>query len=157
MSLRLALPEAIEHLSGSSVVTENEGVVMGALRLLVSLAQAMVEGADGASVTLRRHGRLSTVAATDQTILDMDSEQYAERGRALHRCLDCRTLVPRRVSRYGDALANLYAKSKSLGYQRDSFIAPLGRQPSGRARSTFTAYGDCLRGAGTRTGRRIRH
>ena len=44
---------------------------------MVALARAMVDGADGASVTLRRHGQLSTVAATDQTVLDMDSEQYA--------------------------------------------------------------------------------
>jgi GAF domain-containing protein len=36
-----------------------------------------VGGADGASVSLRRHGRLATVAASDQTISDMDADQYA--------------------------------------------------------------------------------
>jgi hypothetical protein len=52
-------------------------VVDGALRLVVDLALSCVGGADGASVSLLRHGVLSTVAASDQTILDMDADQYA--------------------------------------------------------------------------------
>ena len=52
-------------------------VVDGALRLVVALARATVGGADGVSVSLRRHGRLATVAASDQTISDMDASQYA--------------------------------------------------------------------------------
>jgi len=48
----------------------------GALRLAISLARSVVGGADGVSVSLRRRGRLSTVAATDQTILNMDAGQY---------------------------------------------------------------------------------
>ncbi len=52
-------------------------VVDGALRLVVALAQATVSGADGVSVSLQRHGRLTTVAASDQTISDMDADQYA--------------------------------------------------------------------------------
>ena len=48
-----------------------------ALRLAVALAKKLVRGADGASVSLRRHGILTTVAATDQTVLDMDGHQYA--------------------------------------------------------------------------------
>jgi len=52
-------------------------VVDGALRLVVTVARATVGGADGVSVSLHRHGRLRTVAATDQTVLDMDAEQYA--------------------------------------------------------------------------------
>ena len=51
-------------------------LVDGALRLLVALAGAALGGADGASVSLRRYGALSTVAATDQTIMDMDINQY---------------------------------------------------------------------------------
>ena len=51
-------------------------VIDGALRLIVELARALVEGADGVSVSLLRHGRLSTVAASDQTIMDMDADQY---------------------------------------------------------------------------------
>lgn len=66
----------------------------GALRLLVALARATVSGADGVSVSLLRHGRLRTVAASDQTIADMDGDQYttgegpcvdaSEQGRWFH-------------------------------------------------------------------------
>jgi hypothetical protein len=51
-------------------------VVDGALRLVVELARACVAGADGVSVSLLRHGALSTVAATDRTIMAMDAHQY---------------------------------------------------------------------------------
>jgi GAF domain-containing protein len=54
----------------------NDEVVDGALRLVVALARVTVAGADGASVSLRRRNRLSTVAASDQTVLDMDAGQY---------------------------------------------------------------------------------
>ncbi|MDQ1391166.1 MAG: hypothetical protein QOF30_143, partial [Acidimicrobiaceae bacterium] len=49
----------------------------GTLRMVVALVSASVGGADGVSVSLRRDGRLTTVAATDQTISDMDADQYA--------------------------------------------------------------------------------
>lgn len=52
-------------------------VVDGALRLVVALARAAVGGADGVSVSLRRRDVLATVAASDQTISDMDANQYA--------------------------------------------------------------------------------
>ncbi|MHB1534915.1 MAG: anti-sigma factor antagonist [Acidimicrobiales bacterium] len=58
-------------------IPADDDVVDGALRLVVALARATVGGADGVSVSLRRHGRLSTVAASDQTISDMDCDQYA--------------------------------------------------------------------------------
>jgi anti-anti-sigma factor len=51
--------------------------VDGALRLVVALARALVGGADGASVSLRRHDRLATVASSDETVLAMDADQYA--------------------------------------------------------------------------------
>jgi anti-anti-sigma factor len=60
----------------ASVPADND-VVDGALRLIVALARATVSSADGVSVSLRRHGRLVTVAASDQTISDMDANQYA--------------------------------------------------------------------------------
>jgi anti-anti-sigma factor len=59
-----------------SVPADHE-VLDAALRLVVALARATVGGADGVSVSLRRHGRLATVAASDQTISDMDADQYA--------------------------------------------------------------------------------
>jgi anti-anti-sigma factor len=46
-------------------------------RLVVFLARAVVGGADGVSVSLRHHDVLATVAASDQTISEMDANQYA--------------------------------------------------------------------------------
>jgi anti-anti-sigma factor len=57
----------------------DDDAVDGTLRLVVALARATVSSADGASVSLRRHGYLATVAATDQTIVDMDTDQYETR------------------------------------------------------------------------------
>jgi hypothetical protein len=51
-------------------------VVNGALRLVVDLARSCVRGTDGVSVSLLRHGVLSTVAASDQTIMAMDADRY---------------------------------------------------------------------------------
>lgn len=52
-------------------------VADAALRLVTSLAQATVAGADGVSVSLRRHGGFVTVAASDDRIAQMDRDQYA--------------------------------------------------------------------------------
>jgi anti-anti-sigma factor len=72
-----ALCEVAHHLDGVTAVGSNEDAVDGALRLVVALAQATVDSADGASVSLQRHGRLATVAASDQTVSAMDANQYA--------------------------------------------------------------------------------
>ena len=45
--------------------------------MVVALTRVTMAAADGVSVSLRRNGRLSTVAASDQVILDMDTYQYA--------------------------------------------------------------------------------
>jgi anti-anti-sigma factor len=65
------------HLSTLGSVSPGEDAADAALRLVVALARAAVGGADGVSVSLRRRGLLSTVAASDQTVLDMDADQYA--------------------------------------------------------------------------------
>ncbi len=65
------------HLRKVTAIPADDDVVDGALRLVVSLARAVVGGADGVSVSLRRHGCLDTVAASDQTISTMDAAQYA--------------------------------------------------------------------------------
>jgi anti-anti-sigma factor len=57
-------------------IHSGDELIDGALRLAVSLAGTVVGGADGVSVTLRRRGILTTVAATDQTISSMDANQY---------------------------------------------------------------------------------
>jgi anti-anti-sigma factor len=67
------LPMSVRRLGS---IPPHDEVTSSALRLVVALSRATVGGADGVSVSLRRHGRLSTVAASDQTILDMDAGQY---------------------------------------------------------------------------------
>jgi anti-anti-sigma factor len=69
--------ELTQQLRMATSIPSNDEVIDGALGLVVTLAQATVGGADGVSVSLRRRGRLSTVAASDQTITDMDTGQYA--------------------------------------------------------------------------------
>ena len=66
-----------ELLKRMAAIPAGHDVVDGGLRLVVALTQASIGGADGVSVSLQRHGQLTTVAATDQTILDMDARQYA--------------------------------------------------------------------------------
>ncbi len=51
-------------------------VVDAALRLVTALAAATLDNADGVSVTLERHGRFTTVAATDDAVQTMDQHQY---------------------------------------------------------------------------------
>lgn len=60
-----------------SFIPPDADVIDGVLRLVVALARATVAGADGVSVSLARHGRLATVAASDETVSAMDRDQYA--------------------------------------------------------------------------------
>ena len=66
-----------EDLRRMTAIPTAADVVDGALRLVVELAQISVSGADGVSVSLLRHGGLLTVAATDETVMEMDTDQYA--------------------------------------------------------------------------------
>ncbi len=61
----------------AGAIASDADLVDATLRLVVELARVTVAGADGVSVSLRRHGRLATVAASDRTVLEMDAEQYA--------------------------------------------------------------------------------
>ena len=63
--------------SGASSLPTDDDLVDATLHLVAELARTTVGGADGVSVSLRRHGRLATAAASDRTVLDMDTEQYA--------------------------------------------------------------------------------
>src|SRR5688500_3917649 len=60
-----------------AAIPANVDVIDAALRLVVALARVTVGGADGVSVCLRRQGALTTVAASDETVNGMDSDQYA--------------------------------------------------------------------------------
>ena len=51
-------------------------VVDAALLLVAKLARATIGAADGVSVSLRRQGYIATVAASDETIIEMDRHQY---------------------------------------------------------------------------------
>jgi anti-anti-sigma factor len=73
----VGLDNVARHAGINTTIPADADVVDGALRLVVALARATVRGADGVSVSLRRHGKLATVAASDQTISDMDACQYA--------------------------------------------------------------------------------
>lgn len=57
--------------------TRAPGLLDASLRLVTSLASVTVRGVDGVSITLERRGRLTTVAATDDTVRRMDDHQYA--------------------------------------------------------------------------------
>lgn len=75
--LRTLTPGASRPLRRVMSAPADHDVVDGALRMVVMLARSTVGGADGVSVSLRRNGRLGTLAASDQTVLDMDADQYA--------------------------------------------------------------------------------
>jgi anti-anti-sigma regulatory factor len=77
MSERFASSLSSEDLRKRTALPADPDVIDGALRLIVELARISIEGADGVSVSLLRHGVLSTVAASDQTILAMDADQYS--------------------------------------------------------------------------------
>ena len=62
---------------GMTAVAHDNELVDDALGLVVALARLTVGGANGVSVCLQRHGRLATVAASDETISAMDADQYA--------------------------------------------------------------------------------
>lgn len=77
VSARLRPAGLVHGLRRVGAVPADNDVVDGALRLVVALARVTVGGADGVSVSLRRHGQLSTVAASDRIISEMDADQYA--------------------------------------------------------------------------------
>lgn len=53
-----------------------QGVLDSALGLVVALAQAVVPGVDGASVTMRRDARFVSAATTDDFVGELDAVQY---------------------------------------------------------------------------------
>ena len=57
-------------------IPASRAVIDGALRLVTALVSETVEGADGVSVSLERHGGLITVAASNDTVRRMDDHQY---------------------------------------------------------------------------------
>jgi anti-anti-sigma factor len=56
--------------------TPRNELIDAALRRVTALVRATVDGADGVSVTLKRDGRLTTVASSNDTVMRMDDHQY---------------------------------------------------------------------------------
>lgn len=63
-------------------------VLDAALKLVVVMGQSVMAGADGVSITVPRDGRLRTVAASNDVVLQMDHDQY-DTGQGP--CLDAAT------------------------------------------------------------------
>lgn len=57
-------------------VLDHNAAVDAALSTLTGVVGRAVPGADGASVSLQRYGRITTVAASDDTVVRMDRHQY---------------------------------------------------------------------------------
>ena len=66
-----------EELGSVTAIPAAPDVVDGVLRLVAELVRVSVSGADGVSVSLLRHGKLLTVAATDAAFMAMDTDQSA--------------------------------------------------------------------------------
>lgn len=64
-------------------------VLDAALKLVVVMSKSVMTGADGVSITLPRQGRLRTVAASNDVVLQMDHDQY-DTGEGP--CVDAATL-----------------------------------------------------------------
>jgi GAF domain-containing protein len=64
------------------------GLLDSALKLVVVMSKSVMAGADGVSITLPRDGRLRTVAASNDVVLQMDHDQY-DTGQGP--CLDAAT------------------------------------------------------------------
>jgi hypothetical protein len=60
----------------SGIMDTSHDMVDASLGLVTTLAQATIDGADGVSVSLQRHGRWTTVAASNDTVRQMDTHQY---------------------------------------------------------------------------------
>jgi anti-anti-sigma factor len=67
------LPAVLAEIATDGV----DGLLVAALMLLVVVAQATVERADGASVSLAVGKQLQTVAASNEIIAGMDADQYS--------------------------------------------------------------------------------
>lgn len=80
------------QLAGVSSIPFTRDVLDAALKLVVTMAHAVVAGADGVSITVPRLGQLGTVAASNDVVLAMDHDQY---DTAQGPCLDAATLGER--------------------------------------------------------------
>lgn len=151
----------LARMSGRVIgVPTSDVVVDTALRLVVALASDIVGGADGVSVSLRRHGKLATVAASDQTISDMDANQYATgEGPCVDASFQGREFHVESLST--DAVAGVHAAGFGPRYQRHPLLSPYRLRSSRRFDEHLLPFDLCLPSRrpeiGVRPGRRDLH
>jgi anti-anti-sigma factor len=75
-------------LASTASLPLTQDLLDAALHVIVTMAQAVIGGADGASITLPRQGLLGTVAASNDVVREMDTDQY-DTGQGP--CLDAAT------------------------------------------------------------------
>jgi anti-anti-sigma factor len=112
-SIEIHSPEILANrIPGLPTVDDS---VDSTLRLVVTVARATLTHADGVSISLRRHGHLSTVAASNQTVLDMDSQQYtAEEGPCVDASLEGRWFHANKLSQES-RWTSFVPKARALG------------------------------------------
>lgn len=81
-------PTVVHTLALAAALPLTRELLDAALTTVVRMTQAVVSGADGASITVPRQGQLRTVAASNNVVRDMDTDQY-ETGEGP--CLDAAT------------------------------------------------------------------
>ena len=69
-------PALVRGLTDLTRSVATQALLDASLRLVVTMAQAVIVGADGVSITLPRQGRYRTVAASNDVVLAMDHDQY---------------------------------------------------------------------------------
>lgn len=67
---------AQRELASTHARRAREDVLDATLRVVTGLANGTVDGADGVSISLRRTGQMTTVASTNETVVQMDDHQY---------------------------------------------------------------------------------
>ena len=131
-------------------------VVDAALLLVAKLARATIGAADGVSVSLRRQGHITTVAASDETIIEMDRHQY-ETGEGP--CLSAAgegTPFHSRVPRGRAPLAGVHAPSVGAGDQQHPLEPAARRVGSGRCAEHVLTHSRGVRRARPAVGRAVR-
>lgn len=78
----------VRGLAAAARIPRDRELLDAALQLVVRMVQTVLAGADGVSITLPRRGRLGTVAASNDVVLEMDHDQY-DTGQGP--CLDAAT------------------------------------------------------------------
>lgn len=72
----MASTHAQREMASMQAQRAHDDALDATLRVVTGLASGTVDGADGVSISLLRTGRMTTIAATDATVVRMDDHQY---------------------------------------------------------------------------------